>query len=265
MSIAAILGSAFAHRPPESWSLEEVEIETRRGEATLYRLDHLDREAYALFRHGRPHRWLPNQIPYRRHALALDRVGCEALLVTSSVGVLRPELPLFQPLPVEDLLTLDNRLPDGSACTVYDRPHADQGHLVLDDGLFDPEIGEQLRRLADRRDVGLGAPVVFGYVGGPRGKTRAENRMWRSLGADVNSMTLAPEVVLANELEIPCAGVVVGHKYSLPERTEMADAAEVEGSLEQSRESLEELTDAFLTGVEPGGFGNQIYRFSRLE
>ena len=34
------------------------------------------------------------------------------------------------------------------------------------------------------------------------------------MGADVNSMTLAPEVILASELLIPCSGLVVGHKYS---------------------------------------------------
>ena len=36
-------------------------------------------------------------------------------------------------------------------------------------------------------------------------------------------MTLAPEVVLANELEIAVAGMVIGHKYSIAGRKDPLD------------------------------------------
>lgn len=56
--------------------------------------------------------------------------------------------------------------------------------------------------------------MVFAYCRGPRSKTPAENRAWRALGASVNSMTLGPEVVMAAELGMCTAAVVVGHKRS---------------------------------------------------
>jgi purine nucleoside phosphorylase len=101
---------------------------------------------------------------------------------------------------------------------------------------------------------------VFAYVGGPRGKTAAENRMWHALGAQVNSMSLGPEVVLANELEIPTAALVVGHKYSVPDR-DNPDEGGVTASLDASRAAMERVVDAFLSGAAPVAFGNHLYRF----
>ena len=213
-----------------------------------------------LFRHGRPHRLLPHQVPYRAHAWALDYVGCHALLVTSSVGVLDPEVPLFQPHLLSDLLMLDNRLPDGSACTVFTEPGTDQGHLVVKEGLFHEGLGDWLAArcaLPERR-------LDFLYVPGPRTKTPAENRYARSLGAQVNSMTLAPEVVLANELEIPTIGLVVGHKHSLP-RGARPDAEDIAESLDRSQEVTLDIVHAFLAEAPRLAFGNELYRFSGPE
>ena len=73
-------------------------------------------------------------------------------------------------------------------------------------------------------------------------------------------MTLAPEVVLANELEIPCAGVVVGHKYSVP-GIDNPDAASVADSLVRAREATERLVVGFLRHGEPVPFANHVFRF----
>lgn len=259
-AVAAILGSAFGQETLSEVRLEPLTVETPWGVQELFRFPREDRNAYALFRHGMPHRWLPNQIPYRAQAAALRELGCGAVLVTSSVGVLDPGIPLNRLLLVEDLITLDNRLPDGSACTLFERPGAEQGHLVLSEGLFSPALSDQLRRLARARSLEIADDVVFGYVGGPRSKTRAENRLWAWLGAQVNSMTLAPEVILANELEIPAAGLVVGHKYSVP-TGDAPDRRGVDASLVDARAAQRELIFEFLSHGEPVSFGNHLYRY----
>ena len=259
-AVAAILGSAFQGALPEHLNLRPVEVETAWGRQTLHRMTSADRPAYVLFRHGLPHRLLPNQINYRAQAAALEEVDCGALLVTSSVGVLDAEVPIYQPLLVEDLIMLENRLPDGQACTMFDEPSADHGHLVLHDGLFSTDLSKQIRTLAADEGASVAADVIFAYVGGPRGKTAAENRLWPQLGAQVNSMTLAPEVVLANELEIPCAGLVVGHKYSVP-TADVPEGAAMGDTLDRSRTEQERIVTRFLRDGAPVPFGNQIYRF----
>jgi len=137
---------------------------------------HLEGRAdrWVLFRHGLPHRYLPHQIPYRRQAEWLRQVGCEALLVTSSVGVLAESVPLFVPRLVGDLLMLDQRLPDGSPCTLFASPAPGQGHFGVDQGLLHGGLGAELQRAAAVRGQSLGDGVVFAYTPGPRTKTPAE-------------------------------------------------------------------------------------------
>ncbi len=264
MSVAAILGSAFSDSLPGALTLEPETVETEWGDQTLHRVAGTDRSAYVLFRHGLPHRRLPNQINYRAQAAALKQIGCGALLVTSSVGVLDPEVPINRPLLVDDLLMLENRLPDGSACTMFTDPSPAHGHLVIDDSLFATALTAQVQGLADAADASIADAVTFAYVQGPRSKTAAENRALPRLGAQVNSMTLGPEVVLANELEIPCAGLVVGHKYSIPDRDPPEQEA-LSATLDRSREEQERIVTAFLRDAEPVEFPNTIYRFKADE
>ena len=261
-SLAVILGSAFQDSMPQALNLERIEIQTAWGVQALYHAKDLQRPAYLLFRHGLPHRLLPNQINYRSQAQALKQVDCGALLVTSSVGVMDSNLPLFKPMLLTDLMMLDNRLPDGSTCTMFTEPTSEQGHLVVTQGLFSGELNQQIHRLAGDRIHAARQPIVFAYVPGPRTKTVAENNIWHKLGAQVNSMTLAPEVILANELEIPCTGLVVGHKYSTPEIKNIDDQKSMSDSLESSKEAMEALILRFLTEGEPVSFGNRIYRFN---
>lgn len=261
-AVAVILGSAFHEGSLPGLTLVPETVETAAGPVVLHRAEGAGREAYVRFRHEQPHRLLPHQIPYRAQALALSAKNVGALLVTSSVGVMEAALPLNTPLPVADLLMPDNRLPDGSACTIFTTPSDDHGHLVLDEGLFSRELGEQVAAMAEKIGAPLGPGVVFAYVGGPRTKTRAENAYWRAMGAQVNAMTLGPEVVLAGELGIPTAAVVVGHKYSAPDAPPPPDAQTVARSLVDSREAMAGLVAAFLREARPVAFANTLFRFS---
>lgn len=260
-SIAVILGSAFGESIPKKLEMQQITVDTRWGKQPLFASESDGgRNIYALIRHRSPHRLLPNQINYRAQAAALEAVDCGALLINSSVGVLNPDLPLFEPMLLTDQLMPENRLPDGSTCTMFTEPSEEQGHLVLNEGLFSEKLSDQIfERHTDaihRPDSG----VVFVYAGGPRGKTAAENKMWRQLGGQVNSMTVAPEVVLANELEIPVAGLVVGHKYSVP-GVENPLESNIKDTLDEARDATEEILIDFLQHGKPVKFGNHIYRF----
>lgn len=259
-SIAVILGSSFQTNTFCEWDLEETLFETPFGMAVLHRVLGLGRDAWVLFRHGAPHRLLPNQINYRANAYALKMVQCNALLVTSSVGVLTASLPLYNLLILNDLIYPENRLPNGETCTMYPNPSTDHGHLVLNEGLFSTALKAQLRASFALLQAPIPDEVVFAYAGGPRTKTPAENRYWAKMGAEVNSMTLAPEVVLANELEIPCAGLVVGHKYSIPGMRSPENDS-IQDTLDTARERLEQVIRLFLIEAQPVAFGNHLFHF----
>lgn len=260
-ALGAIVGSASDDGIVRSLGLRLRVVPTPWGDQELYEGESPEgRELLLIHRHGFPHRKLPNQVNYRAQAHALQARGCGALLVSSSVGVLDREIPLYRPMLVTDLLMPENRLPDGSTCTMFQDPTPGQGHLVLTEGLFSAELGRQLRTLDDRGVILPEMPCVFVYAGGPRSKTSAENRMWARLGAQVNSMSVGPEVVLANELEIPCAALVVGHKYSVP-GTATPSTPDLEETLVEARRAGQHLVERFLAAGRPVAFGNQIYRF----
>lgn len=260
-SLGLILGSAFEGSFASKLKLTALNTKTPWGTVTLHRTAlRTDRSVYILFRHGMPHRLLPNQINYRAQAAALKNVNCGALLINSSVGVMDASLPIYKPMLVSDLMMPENRLPDGSTCTMFPEPVAHQGHLLIKDGLFSGTLNRQLVKRFQNKIHNPEDGVVFVYAGGPRGKSAAENQMWAKLGGQVNSMTLAPEVILANELEIPVSALVVGHKYSVPGMENPAES-EISQTLKESRSATEEILLDFILHGEPVEFGNQIYRF----
>lgn len=257
--VAVILGSAFGVSDGSALQLEQWSVDTPFGAQEVHAV--ADRSAYVIYRHGLPHRLLPHEINYRAQAWALRELGCAALLVTSSVGVLDASIPLYQPLLVRDLLMPDNRLPDGSLCTMFEGAIPGKGHLVLDEGLISTALSDQVTAFAAEGGWPVAGRVVFAYAPGPRGKTAAENRWWAQAGAQVNSMTLAPEIVLANELEIPCTALVVGHKYSLSDSQSERPADTIAESLLRSRQATERVVLRFLRQAAPVPFNNRIFRF----
>jgi len=258
-AIAVVLGSAFDRSLPGQLKWETREINTPWGAQIVFALSDSPRPAYVLFRHGLPHRLLPNQINYRAQAAALHALGVGALVINSSVGVLDAGIPLNTPMLVSDLLMPENRLPDGSACTLFVEPSDEHGHLVLNEGLFSRSLSRQVQSFAPTAIRPIDAGLVFAYAGGPRTKTPAENRALAQTGAQVNSMTLGPEVVLANELGIPCAGLVVGHKYSVPGIANPPEGG-IRDSLEAARLATEQVLVRFLREGSPVPFGNHLYR-----
>ncbi len=132
MSVAVVLGTGASRLAGVAEA--STRVDTAWGMVDLYRAG----RGWVLYRHGRQHFYLPHQIPYRAHMSALRKVGVETLVVTSSVGVMVDDVPLFEPLLVEDVVMLDNRLPDGSACTMWQQPEDGGGHLVLEEGLVRP-------------------------------------------------------------------------------------------------------------------------------
>ena len=260
-SIAVILGSAYQNRDLSNIRYNEISVKTHFGKQTIYRVFDTKVPAYLLYRHNRNEHLLPHQIPYRRIVAALKEIHCGALVSTSSVAALVNDIPLFKSLLITDIMMPENRLPDGSVCTMFPKQTEGQGHLILSEGLVSLSINAQLQAISNNILDKKQRNIVFAHAGGPRSKTPAENRMWALLGAHVNSMTLAPEIVLANEMEIPCAGLVVAHKYSIPGISNPKDSEDIDLQLQQARDAFETVITRFLKEGQPVPFANHIYRY----
>lgn len=159
----------------------------------------------SISRHQRNHRHLPHTIPHRANLLALWQLGARAVLATTVVGAVDPELHLGWPIVFDDIFFPTNLLPDGAECTVFTEPgDPDRGHLIWEEP-FAPRLRRKLELAT--KDLGLEATVggVYGHTNGPRFESRAEIRWLGSAGVTAVSQTCGPEAVLAGELELPYA------------------------------------------------------------
>ncbi len=164
-------------------------------------------EVCILARHGKKHEINPSKINFRANIYALKELGCDVILATSAVGSLKQEInpgDLVFPNQFIDFTKFRKN-------TFFDK-YGDVRH---------PEMAEpysaELRKILIEECGGLGfafhekANLVV--IEGPRFSTKAESFMFRQLGADIVGMTAVPEVVLANELEIPYATIAMSTDY----------------------------------------------------
>jgi 5'-methylthioadenosine phosphorylase len=163
----------------------------------------LGHDVVFLPRHGRGHRLMPSEINHRANIFAMKVLGVEAVVSISAVGSLR-----------EELRPRDIVLPD----QYFDRTKASTAHTFFGQGVvahvaFGEPTCSRLRTVlatcaravVEGRD-GSNARVCDGgtYVNmeGPAFSTKAESRVYRSMGFDVIGMTSLAEAKLCREAEI---------------------------------------------------------------
>jgi len=243
---------------------EVLEITTRFGHATLTVGRVGERSIAHLARHGEGHALLPNMINYRANLAALAEVGARAIFGTTVCGILRPELPLARPLIFDDLFFMDNRLPDGSLCTIYEEPgDPRRGHLI--GGPFSPGLRYAALQAAERLGLEVVAGGAYAQVNGPRFNTRTEIAFLRQLGVTAVSQTAAAEAVLAGELEIPYALIGFGVDYASGVKEPPTSPEELTHNLSLASKTLADLVVEAASALDPSqatfdtGF---VYRFA---
>lgn len=153
-----------------------------------------------LARHGVGHAIAPHLVNYRANVWALASLGVTAIIGSSAVGSLVPDL-----LP--DTFVVPDQLIDRTrdrADTFFDGP--DVQHLAFADP-FDADIRRLLVDALAARNERFAPTGTTVVIAGPRFSTRAESRGWRMLGADIVNMTQYPEAALAAELNLGYASL----------------------------------------------------------
>lgn len=160
-----------------------------------------------LPRHGRGHRLLPSEVPFRANIYGMKQLGVERIISVSAVGSMKEEI-----VP---------------------------GHIVIPDQFFDRTLGKREATFfgdgiaghvqfadpvcADLANVLHGASKSVGAVvhkggtylcmEGPQFSTRAESVIYRSWGVDIIGMTNITEAKLAREAEICYATIALATDY----------------------------------------------------
>ena len=151
-----------------------------------------EREVFFLPRHGRGHRLLPSEVPYRANIHGLKQLGVTHVLAVSAVGIMKEHINPGEMVVPDQLF---DRTKDVRPSTFFGDGIV--GHVSM----ADPFCNE-LRQVVAKSARGSGATVHEGgtYVcmEGPQFSTRAESHFYRrAVDADIIGMTAIPEAKLA--------------------------------------------------------------------
>jgi len=205
-----LIGGTGVYDPKLLKNVKEIRVRTPYGppsdSITIGELK--DRQIAFLPRHSRKHTIRPTDVNSRANIFALKKLGVQRILATSTVGSLRED---FKP---GDVVFIDQFIDR----TTKREESFYTGKKVCHISVAEPMCPELRRALIDAaKDINISSHNAGTYVciEGPRFSTKAESKMFKTLGADVVGMTLVPECVLAREAEICYASISTATDYDV--------------------------------------------------
>lgn len=166
------------------------------------------RTAFFLPRHGRGHRYLPSEVPYRANVHAMKQAGVTHLLAVSAVGIMKESIRPGEMVIPDQIF---DRTKDLRPSTFFGGGVA--GHVSLADP-FCRELAGLLAAAGRQCGAAVHEGGTYLCMEGPQFSTRAESHFYRSaVGVAVIGMTAIPEAKLAREAEMCYALLAMGTDY----------------------------------------------------
>lgn len=197
-----VIGGSGLYTMEALQNVEELQIETPYGvPSDLIMTGEIDGIPVAfLARHGRGHRLIPSEVPYRANIYALKKIGVRYLISMSAVGSLS-----------EHMKPLDMVIPDQFIDLTRHRKASFFGDgAVAHVSMADPvcsAVADALCRATKEFDQEIQVHQGGTYVciEGPQFSSKAESHWYRSMGAHIIGMTNMPEAKLAREAQMAYA------------------------------------------------------------
>jgi len=210
-SIIGVIGGSGLYQLEALTDAQEHIIDTPYGRPSdAIVTGQIDGVAVAfLARHGRGHRLIPSEVPYRANIYAMKSLGVRYLISISAVGSLCEEIhPLDMVLPDQFIDLTKCRIStffgDGAVA------HVSMAQPVC------PKLSSILERAVkglNLSDVTLHQGGTYVCIEGPSFSSVAESHWYRSLNASVIGMTNMPEAKLAREAQIAYATLALATDY----------------------------------------------------
>ena len=196
-----------------------------------------------LPRHGKGHSIMPSELNSRANIYALKSLGVEQIISISACGSLK-----------EELKPRDIVIPDQLFDRTRQRPYTFFGEgIVAHIGFANPYCSELSRILYQvAKDLGLSAHLGGTYVciEGPQFSTKAESKVFRSLGFSIIGMTNLPEAKLAREAEICYATLGLVTDYDVWKEGEEVSVDKVIANMLANIENVKKLVKAAIPRLE---------------
>jgi 5'-methylthioadenosine phosphorylase len=212
---------------PELKDVEEVSVETPFGSPSdAFIVGTLEGVRVAFLpRHGRGHKLLPTELPFRANIYAMKTLGVERILSASAVGSLQER---YAPLD----MVIPDQFFDRTRARAHESTFFGEGivaHITFAHPVC-ASLGDVLEESCRATEVNVHRGGTYICMEGPAFSTKAESNVYRSWGMDVIGMTNLQEAKLAREAEICYATLALVTDYDCWH--EEHDAVSVEAVVE---------------------------------
>ncbi|PIE23260.1 MAG: S-methyl-5'-thioadenosine phosphorylase [Planctomycetota bacterium] len=208
MQRLGVIGGSGLYQMEELEDVREERVDTPFGSPSdSYTLGRLgETELVFLPRHGKGHRLLPSELPFRANIYGMKLLGVDAILAISAVGSMR-----------EEIVPGDLVVPDQFFDRTRHRPDSFFGEGIVGHVHFADPVCSLLAAMVYEAAVEAGATVHKGgtylCMEGPQFSTRAESHTYRAWGATVIGMTNLQEARLAREAGISYSTLALATDY----------------------------------------------------
>ncbi len=208
MTTIGIVGGSGLYALEGLDNVKDVEVETPFGRPSDVLVTGTLNGTQLVFlpRHGRGHRLLPTEVPYRANIFALKSLGVEWLISVSAVGSMK-----------ESIAPGDFVLPDQFIDrTIHRAPTFFGNGLAVHVSVADPTcptLRERVAGVIEAAGITCHRGGTYICMEGPAFSTRGESLTYRSWGVDVIGMTAMPEAKLAREAELHYATIALATDY----------------------------------------------------
>jgi 5'-methylthioadenosine phosphorylase len=192
-----IIGGSGLYQMDGLTDVREIGVETPFGKPSdNFILGMLEGARVAfLARHGRGHRLMPSELPFRANIYAMKLLGVERIISASAVGSLQERhAPMDIVIPDQFLDRTRGRVSTFFGEGVV--AHISFAHPVCE------TLGGVLAGAGESSGIRIHRGGTYLCMEGPAFSTLAESRLYRSWGMDVIGMTNLQEAKLAREAEI---------------------------------------------------------------
>ncbi|MDQ7988998.1 MAG: S-methyl-5'-thioinosine phosphorylase [Candidatus Dactylopiibacterium sp.] len=163
-----------------------------------------DQDTVFVARHGYGHTIPPHAVNYRANLWALKQAGAEAIISVASAGGIQDHLSPGTIVVPDQILDYTW----GRQATFFDGVDTPVVHVDFTEP-YDPALRQRILAAAQAADEPVIDGATYAAMQGPRLETAAEVTRLERDGANVIGMTGMPEALLARELELPYAAIVL--------------------------------------------------------
>ncbi len=170
-------------------------------------------------------------------------LGVESLLLSNACGSMNPDIRKTSLMLLDDHIDL---LPGNP---LVGTNYKEMGPRFPDmSEPYSRVLNDKIKEAAVETSTEL-FEGVYVAVSGPNLETRAEYRFLRTIGADVVGMSTVPEVIVANQIDLPCAAISVITDECDPDNLAKADIEDIIAAAKVAEEKLINLIAAFVRKI----------------